>query len=152
MKIISKAGIEFLEIETFGDSAHLNPFQINIDKIRYIREFTDERDKSAKLAWAIIIGNKMYATKDDLGLNSVKVGDTVKLGSIAFKCEKGSGLTEKGESRYLVNYNNILFCRKFISNDVDKTNKNDRKVAEIPNNLNKFAIVTIDERIIPINK
>lgn len=146
MKVICKGKAEFLEVCTFGDGKFLNPFYINIDHIRYIREYTETKEQDKK-AWAIFVGNKMFTTFDDIGLGRSIPGDTVKIGSKTFECFEGTSLTEKMTCLFFVNYNNVLYMRKYISNDKDgKSYKNDRKV---DGENHKFAIITVDERIIP---
>lgn len=140
MNIKCKAGTEFLTVNTVGDSEHLNPFDFNIENIKCIREYPTQ-DKNTKL-WAIVIGNKNYVTKD-LDFSDVLVGDTVEIGSIMFECCITTSLTERAEYKSLINHKNTLYIRKYLK----KNNKNDSNNSE---NLDKFAIITKDERIIPI--
>lgn len=139
MNIVCKADVEFLQVNVMGESQHLNPFSINIEQIRYIREFKNE---TSKQEWAIVIGGKMYPTRD-LDFSEVKIGDVVEIGKTKFECCLTTSLTEKSELKTLVNHKNTLYVRKFLKND----NKNDSKSSE---KLDKFAIITIDERIVPI--
>jgi len=146
MKVVCKGKAEFLEVNVFGESKFLNPFFINIDHIRYIREYTETKEQGKK-AWAIFVGNKMFTTFEDLGLSRSIPGDTVKIGSRTFECFEGTSLTEKINCLFFMNYDNVLYMRKYITNDKDGKNyKNDRKSE--PEN-DKFAIITVDERIIP---
>lgn len=147
MNVQSIGGKEFLVIDTFEDrSKHLNPFSINIKQIRYIREYTDEKIKNA---WAVFVGEKMYPTIDALGINNVIPGDIVKIGSEKFLCAEGNSLTGASKCRYLINFDNVLYMRKFVNKD--KPNKNDINDVKEADNFNKFAIVTIDDRIITVN-
>lgn len=138
MNIICKADVEFLEINVFGESQHLNPFKINIEHIRYIREYSSNN----KNEWAIIVGNKMYPTRD-LDFSKTEIGDVVEIGKTKFECCLTTTLTEKKETKTLVNHKNTLYTRRFLKND----NKNDLNNSE---NIDKFAIITIDERIMPV--
>jgi hypothetical protein len=143
MNIKCKAGVEFLTINVVGDSEHLNPFDINIEQIRYIREYADKFSFSKNKMWAIVIGNKMYATKDLNFDESFIVGDTVEIGNTMFECCITTSLTEIAEYKTLVNHKNTLYIRKYLKNN----NKNDSNNSE---NLDKFAIITKDERIVPV--
>ena len=140
-KIKCKGSVSFLEINVFGESQHLNPFSINTNQIRHIREDPDIKGDS----WAIIVGDKLYPTKD-LNFDNVKVGDVVKIGNTEFVCAITTSLTERERYKTLINYNNVLYIRKYLKKD----NKNDSKPIESSENLDKFAIVTVDERIIPV--
>ena len=143
MRIICKGNVEFIEVTTFGEGKFLNPFYINLDHIRYIREYTD----STKKGWAIFVGKKMLTTFDDLGLNRCIPGDMVKIGSRHFECCNGGSLTDKISCLYFVNHANVLYIRKYIENDKgEKKYKIDRKD---DGEKHKFAIITVDERIIP---
>lgn len=139
LKIECKAGVTFLVINVFGESQHLNPFSINTNQIRYIRKYTDVKGGDG---WAVIIGDKMYPTRD-LDFDSLETGDVVKIGNTDFECTTTTSLTEKEKYKTLINYNNILYIRKYLQKD----NKSDSKNSE---NLDKFALMTVDERIIPI--
>ena len=131
-----KGGVTFLKINVFGESQHLNPFRINTNQIRYIRKYTDVKGDG----WAVIIGDKMYPTRD-LNFESVKVGDVVKIGNTDFECAMTTSLTEKEKYISLINYQNVLYTRRYLKKDNKIDSKN-------PDNLDKFAIITIDERII----
>jgi hypothetical protein len=137
-EIVCKAGVTFLKINVFGESQHLNPFSINTDQIRYIRKYTDAKED----AWAVIVGEKMYPTRE-LNFDHVKIGDVIKIGNTEFECATTTSLTEKDKYKTLINYKNVLYIRKYLKKD----NKNDSKNSE---NLDKFAIITVDERIIPV--
>lgn len=137
-QIECKAGVTFLRINVFGESQHLNPFKINTNQIRYIRKYTDTKGDG----WAVIIGDKMYPTRD-LNFDHVKNGDVIKIGNTDFECATTTSLTEKDKYKTLINYQNVLYIRKYLKKD----NKNDGKSSE---NLDKFAIITVDERIIPV--
>ena len=148
-----KAGVYFLKIEVFGESQHLNPFRININQIRYIRSYNDVKGD----CWAVIVGEKMFPTRS-LDFDNVKVGEIVKLGNTEFECEITTSLTEKDKYKTLVNYNNVLYTRKYLKkgennkyleND-NNNNKNVNKIVKSSDNLDKFAIITVDERIIPV--
>jgi hypothetical protein len=150
MKIKCKAGTEFLTINVVGDSEHLNPFDFNIEKIKSIREYapsyskTDKSSSQKKKMWAIVIGSKVYAT-NDLDFDDTLIGDTVEIGSFMFECCITTSLTERAEYKTLINHKNTLYIRKYLKNN----NKNDSNNSE---NLDKFAIITKDERIVPIVK
>jgi hypothetical protein len=90
-------------------SQHLNPFRINTNQIRYIRKYTDEKGDG----WAIIIGSKMYPTRD-LNFNDVNIGDVVKIGNTEFECAMTTSLTEKDKYKTLINYQNVLYTRKYL--------------------------------------
>lgn len=142
MKTESKGGTEFLVLNVENDSKNLNPYRINISEIRYIREYID-RGVAAGLA--IFVGSKMLHTKEDLkehiGIAQFENGVNLKIGNSEFYCVKGSGLTDKEYTFHLINTKKILYVRKFIPNGGDKSAEN-----------NKFAIITVDERIIQIDK
>lgn len=143
MNIECKAGVTFLKIEVFGESQHLNPFRINTDQIRYIRKYTDVKGDG----WAVVVGEKMYPTRD-LDFEGVQPGDVVEIGNTKFECAITTSLTEKDNHKYktLINYKHVLYSRKYLKKD----NKNDRNDSKSSENLDKFAIVTVDERIIPV--
>ena len=152
-QIECKAGVYFLKIEVFGESQHLNPFRINVNQIRYIRRYNDVKGD----CWAVIVGEKMFPTRS-LDFDHVKVGDVVKIGDTEFECAITTSLTEKDKYKTLINYNNILYTRKYLrkgennkylEND-NNNNKNVNKIAKSSENLDKFAIITVDERIIPV--
>ncbi len=147
MKIVSKAGTEFIVIEVFGDSEHLNPFSINAEHIRYIREHMDDKTHKPN-GWALFMGSKMFTTTTDLGINECKHGDEITIGTTKFLCVEGSSLNGKDKGRYWVNFSKILYSRKFIESKDDKSNKIDSNNSE---KMDKFAIMTIDERMIPIS-
>ena len=136
-KVVCKAGVTFLTVEVFGESQHLNPFSINTDQIRYIRKYTDVKGDG----WAIMVGQKMYPTRD-LNFDDVNVGDVVTIGSTMFECCITTSLTKKDTYKSLVNYKNVLYTRKYL-----EKSENDSKVS---GKIDKFAIITVDERIIPI--
>ena len=136
-KVVCKAGVTFLTVEVFGESQHLNPFSINTDQIRYIRKYTDVKGDG----WAIMVGQKMYPTRD-LNFDDVNVGDVVTIGSTMFECCITTSLTKKDKYKSLVNYKNVLYTRKYL-----EKSENDSKVS---GKIDKFAIITVDERIIPI--
>jgi len=139
-KIECKAGVTFLKIEVFSnESKHLNPFNINTDQIHYIREYSD--DKGNIDGWAIMIGQKLYPTRD-LNFDHIEIGETVEIGNTAFLCCTTTSLTEKAKYKTLINYKNILYTRKYMP---DRRNENKNS-----DNLDKFAIVTVGERIIPV--
>jgi hypothetical protein len=133
MKIECKGNVTFLKVELFGESQHLNPFMINTDQIRYIREYHDTKN-----AWAIIIGQKMFTTRD-LNLDDIQVGERVKIGNTEFECSLTTNLTEKSTFKTFINYNNVLYMRKYMKKESENSEK-----------LDKFAIITVDERIIPV--
>ena len=140
MNVECKAGVTFLKIDVFGESQHLNPFRINTDHIRYIRKYTDAKGDG----WAVVVGDKMYPTRD-LNFDSLEPGDVVEIGTTKFEVSITTSLTEKDNHKYktLINYKNVLYSRKYLKKD----NKIDSKNCE---NLDKFAIITVDERIIPV--
>jgi hypothetical protein len=140
-KIECKGGVTFLKINVFGESQHLNPFRINTNQIRYIRKYTDMKGDG----WAVIVGDKMYPTRD-LNFDGVEVGDVIKIGNTDFECAITTSLTERQKYKTLVNYQNVLYVRKYLKKD----NKNDSNNVESSDNLDKFAIVTVDERVIPL--
>ena len=111
MKIESKGEVEFLVINTIGDSSHLNPFYVNIRQIRYIREylFFNEKKEVTSIGYALFIGSKMMITKEVDVLDGVKSGESVRIGSQEFICSEGSGLTNKNKCRYIRNYRNSNF-------------------------------------------
>jgi hypothetical protein len=84
----------------------------------------------------------MYPTRE-LNFDHVKIGDVIKIGNTEFECATTTSLTEKDKYKTLINYKNVLYIRKYLKKD----NKNDSKNSE---NLDKFAIITVDERIIPV--
>lgn len=146
MKIVSKVGTEMLEINVDGPSEHLNPFIINIEQIRYIREYEYE-DKSK--GWAIVVGgNKFFPTKD-LDFSHVNTGDIIKIGNIDFACVIATALTGKNRYKTMVNRKQIVYLRKFVDGyeQNKKSNKNDIAVC---GNLDTFAIVWDNDRIMPI--
>lgn len=158
MNVISKGNVEFLVINTFGDGKFLNPYYININHIRYIREYNEFKDikdnkenkDSKDKSWAIFVGNKMISTNDDIGLNKCGYGDVVKIGTKEFECCMGGSLTDKIPCMYFINYNNVFYIRKYIDNDkIDKIDKNLTTNVQSVKENDKFAIITIDERIIP---
>lgn len=166
MNIKSIAGKEFLVISSFSEKQSLNPFYINIAEIRYLREYVDgdisKRTNKANNPWAVQIGEKMFATDCIEGLNDIKAGDEISIGKFTFLCVMASSLTNKPFSKHLINVNNILYMRKYVDNDPEakknaylpgkqeKNNtfvsKNDENTAEI----DKFALITVDNRVIPI--
>jgi flavorubredoxin len=95
--------------------------------------------------WAVIVGDKMYPTRD-LNFDDVEIGDVIKIGNTEFECATTTSLTEKDKYKTLINYNNILYTRKYFKKD----NKFDSNIVESSDNLDKFAIVTVDERVIPL--
>ena len=136
-----KAGVTFLKIDVFGESQHLNPFRINTNQIRTIRKYADDRGD----AWAVCVGDKMYPTRD-LNFDHVNIGDVIKIGNTEFECVTTTSLTERGKYKTLINYQNVLYIRKYLKKD----NKFDSKSSGSSENLDKFAIITVDERIIPV--
>jgi hypothetical protein len=142
MKIENNAGTEFLVLNVEGDSRNLNPYRINISEIRYIREYID---MGVANGLAIFVGNKMLHTKEDLkahiGVTKFENGTNLKIGDSEFFCVKGSGLTEKEYTFHLINTKKILYVRSFVTDNKVKSEEND-----------KFAIITVDERIIQIDK
>ncbi len=147
MNVICKADVDFLQVNVFGESAHLNPFNINISHIRYIREYSNSNND--KNEWAIMVGDKMYPTRD-LNFDNIKIGDVVNIGSTKFECVLTTSLTEKKEIKTLVNHKNTLYIRKFIKKDNKLDYKKDIKIdGKISENTDKFAIITIDDRIVP---
>lgn len=145
MNIKCKAGTEFLTINVVGDSEHLNPFEFNIEQIKCIREYPNKSHNDNTKLWSIVIGNKVYATKD-LDFDNVMVGDTVEIGSTMFECCVTTSLTERAKYKSLINHKkHTLYIRKYLKNN----NKNDSNNSE---NLDNFAIITNDERIVPIVK
>jgi hypothetical protein len=121
----------------FGESSHLNPFRINTDQIRHIREYTDSKGGG----WAVVVGQKMYPTRD-LNFDDFKVGDVVEIGNTKFECAITTSLTERDSYKTLINYKNVLYTRKYL--------KKDNGNGESSEKIDKFAIITVDERIIPI--
>ena len=139
MEIESKGGTEFLVLNIENET-RLNPFSINITEIRYIREYMDRDGQPDGLA--IFVGNKMFHTRDDIkGFCGIVFdnGTTVMIGNSEYYCVKGSGLTDRQRYFYLINTKKILYIRKFIQNG-DKSEES-----------NKFAVITVDERIIQID-
>ena len=151
MKVEVKGGTEFLVINTLGDSKHLNPFYINIGQIRYIREyfFLNEKKEVTSTGYALFVGSKMMITKDVPELDDIKIGGKINIGSQEFICAEGSGLTNKNKCKYFLNYQNAFYLRKYVDENV---NKNSSQNGENSSGNDKFAVVTIDERIIPVDK
>lgn len=156
MNIKSIAGKEFLVIDSFSENKDLNPFYINISRIRYFREYVDaensRRPNKENKPWAIIIGEKMFATDSIEGLNDIKPGEEISIGGGNFLCVMGSSLTGKPATRHLVNLDNILYMRKYVDNDPEarKSDKNVSKNGENTPEIDKFALITIDNRVLPI--
>lgn len=140
MNIEVKGDVEFVVVDTITSSKHLNPFYININHIRYLREYiNDDKDSKSKKALAFMLGEKMLITDDIIGIDNYNYGDKLKIGSVEFVCVEGSGLTDSSSKcKYFINYNNALYMRKYID-------KNDKSGAS-----DKFAVITIDERTVPI--
>ena len=138
MKIESKGGTQFLVLNVENEK-NLNPYRINISEIRYIREYMSREGTDGL---AIFVGSKMLHTREDikeeLGF-TFENGIDVKIGDAKFYCVKGSGLTEKEYTFHLINTKKILYTRKFIPNG-------DKEESD------KFAVITVDERIIQIDK
>jgi hypothetical protein len=140
MKIETRGGISFLKVDIFykeyvKEEIELNPFMINIDQIRYIREYNDDIAN----AWGIFVGNKMFATRDiDFDF---EIGKTIRIGNTDFECAITSCLNGKEHYRTLINYKNVIHTRKYFSKDTENQE-----------NLDKFAIITVDERIIAVNE
>lgn len=141
MKIEEKNGSDFLVITATNDNMNLNPFQINIPEIRYMREYLDGQGRPDGMA--IFVGGKMFHSKADaqaaLGF-SFENGKNVMIGGTEFFCVKGGSLTDRVYSYYLINTKKILYIRKFIPNEGSSDENN------------KFAVITVDERMIQIDK
>lgn len=138
-KIECKGGVTFLNVEVFGECAHLNPFSINTDQIRYLREYYDDNGKC--VGWAIVVGQKMYPTRE-LNFDHIKIGETITIGGTMFECCKTTTLTQKEEYKTLINYKNVLYVRKYLK---------DRKSGDkTPDKSDNFAIITVDDRVIPL--
>jgi hypothetical protein len=150
MNIQSIGGKDFLVVDTINESRSLNPFSINVSQIRYLREYTTNNKKPA---WAVIIGDKMFATESiDIDASELIAGEIYKVGSVDFLCVVASSLTQKFSSKHLINFEKILYMRKFFEKGegLEKSNKNDSKSDDISSEINKFAIITVDNRTIPI--
>ncbi len=154
MLIESTGDSQYLIINVFGESQHLNPFKINIKHIRYIREYKD--DNGGKSHWAIFIGNKMFPTKD-LGehLKDMNTGKIIDIGQTKFECIVSSAISDEDKHyKCLINHENILYTRKYFTKKDDGT----ASATKISNNsvnagkFDKFAVITIDERIVLQNK
>lgn len=130
----------FLVLETLGEQK-LNPFLANIDHIRYIREYPF--DTGGENGYAVFVGEKMLVTKqmifcDDGGnIRDVHAGESFTLGDVKFQCMMGGGLNDDKRSKYYINLNNAYHIRKYINGNGD--NK-------------QLAIITIDGRVIPVDK
>lgn len=156
MNIKSIAGKEFMLIDAFSEKASLNPFYINIAEIRYLREYVEadnsKRQNKGTKPWAIQTSVKMFATDGMEGLNDLAPGDEIALGATKFLCVMASSLTGMPFSKHLVNVNSILYMRKYVNNDPEakKTNNFVSKTGENTPEIDKFALVTVDNRVIPI--
>ena len=151
-KIIIKGGVEFLEVNVFGDSKHLNPHLINISQIRYIREYTEAREgrevREDRKAWAIFAGRKMMPTYDDIGLNRNIPGDTVRIGKQEFECSLGSSLTEKiNNCLFFINYQHIVHLRRFVSTPGVEKDSPKKENKDNPETV-KFALINTDDWLI----
>jgi hypothetical protein len=141
MNVEVKNGSDFLVITVEGGDTKLNPFQINIPEIRYMREYLDEQGQANGMA--IFVGGKMFHSKVDvqsaLGF-TFENGKNVMIGNTEFFCVKGGSLTDRVFSYYLINTKKILYIRKFVQNGGNSDENN------------KFAVITVDERMIQIDK
>jgi hypothetical protein len=140
MKIETISGADFLMVEVENDSRNLNPYRINIGEIRYLRQFV-EGDNDAGVA--IFVGSKMFTTKESIEDSfsfKYKNGISVKIGNNEFYCVRATTLSEKQSSFYLINLKKVLYTRKFLTNDKHLTG------------IDKFAVITTDDRIIIIDK
>lgn len=141
MNVECKAGVTFLKINVMGSSRHLNPFRINTDHIHYIRKYKDSHID----AWAVFVGDKMYVTKD-LNFDEELIGNVVEIGDTQFEVAVTTSLTDSFRHKTLINYKNVLYSRKYFKKD----NKNDSVDCQNSQNIDTFAIITVDERIIPV--
>lgn len=141
MNVECKAGVTFLKIDVVGSSRHLNPFRINTDHIHYIRKYKDSNID----AWAVFVGDKMYVTKD-LNFDSAGIGNVIEIGNSQFEVAITTSLTDSFRHKTLINYKNVLYSRKYFKKD----NKNDSTNCINSQNIDTFAIITVDERIIPV--
>lgn len=143
---------EFLVVDILNESRNLNPFSININQIRYLREYQTAKKEPA---WAIFLGEKMFAAQvPGLNASDLNPGETYSIGSVDFLCVVASSLTEKYSSKHLINFEKILYMRKYFKKEDDsfgdKSYKNDSKSDDNSSKINKFAIITVDNRTIPI--
>ena len=137
----------FIQINVCDAKPELNPFLINTKRITYIREFKDGKKKDSI---AIFVGQKMYITDTtDFGLFKSEVGDMIKIGNAELVCVKGDVVSNKANFKYLVNFANIMHLRNFVDNNDSNSNNFIKKSDK---ELNKFALVTENERIIPVNE
>ena len=144
MNIECKAGVTFLVINVLGSSRHLNPFKINTEHIHYIRKYKSTNENTD--AWAVFVGDKMYVTKD-LNFDNELIGNIVEIGDSQFEVAITTSLTDTYRQKTLINYKNVLYCRKY---HFQKNNKNDSTNYQNSQNIDTFAIITVDERIIPV--
>lgn len=143
MIIEAKNGSDFMVITASNENnSKLNPFQINISEIRYMREYLDAQGQANGMA--IFVGGKMFHSKADIQTTlgfSFENGKKITIGNTEFFCVKGGSLTDRVFSFYLINTKKILYVRKFIPDNAGNSNEND-----------KFAVITVDERMIQIEK
>lgn len=140
-------GEVFIQINVCDAKPELNPFLINTRRITYVREFKDDKKKDSV---AIFVGQKMYITDTtDFGLFKSSVGDVIKVGNSELTCVKGDVVSNKASFKYLVNFANIMHLRNFVDNNDSNSNNYTKKSDK---DFNKFALVTENERIIPVNE
>lgn len=146
MEIVSKAGVELLKINVSGASQHLNPFLINIDKIRYFREYKGHGESEG---WCAVIGDKKLFHSLDLNFDHVEPGKSYKIGGVDFECVISVSIDGLKKYKTLVNNKRLLYMRKFVTSQKSnvENNKNDIVYYE---NLDTFAIIWADERIMPV--
>lgn len=106
----------------------------------------------------LVIGDKIFAT-DELGdLHKVNPGETINLGNEVFLCVLGNSLTGASEnktmSKHFLNMNNVIYMRKYFDKkDTGETKSNykyDGENGVLSNEIDKFAIITIDNRTLPV--
>ncbi len=146
MEIVSKAGIELLKINVSGSSQHLNPFLINVDKIRYFREYKGFDESGG---WCAVLGEKKLFPSMDLNFDHTEPGKSYKVGEVDFECVISVSLDGRKKYKTLINNKQLLYMRKFApsSKQNKEYNKNDIVYYE---NLDTFAIIWADERIMPV--
>ena len=170
MNIIKRGNVEFLEVNNIGgaEKVNLNPYYLNIKNIRYIRIY---KDKNIDNACAIFIGNKMFIIRDEFDLCNKKPGDDLFIGSVCFSCCEGTPTDTKNDLKphksqptiYFVNHEHTLYIRKYIKLETvnqdssystktiaQKTGGSATNDDKKDSKIDIFAIVTTDERLIPI--
>lgn len=156
MNVKSIGGKEFLIVNTINENS-LNPFYINVEKIRYIREYK-EKDKKYQNRWGLVIGEKIFATDEFENLHNINPGETINIGKETFLCVLGNSLSGVSEnkmmSKHFLNMNNVIYMRKYFDKkDPDETNDSNKNVSEkgvFSDEIDKFAIITVDNRTLPV--